>query len=222
MCARDCPAFAIEIVEVDGKKRPQFDLNKCIFCNQCVESCPRNAIKGTAEYELATTDKNSLIITPNPNLRKVQNNDYWILEILSIGLIISACFALFLDEVVYSVAALAGTFLFTALLYLENGATYAAIFQFAVGVGTLAILFFSGEMLSDKSTKKTSPTKAGALLGVGVILSLPAIFLSVSGSTGSIFNVLFRRFLVEPEWHGRDFAGFSYFNGGVRNRHHFV
>jgi len=66
VCARDCPANAIEIVEVDGKKRPQFDLNKCIFCNQCVESCPRNAITGSAVYELATTDKKSLIIRPNP------------------------------------------------------------------------------------------------------------------------------------------------------------
>jgi NADH:ubiquinone oxidoreductase subunit 6 (subunit J) len=107
-----------------------------------------------------------------------------ILEILSIGLIVSACLALFLDEVVYSVAALAGTFLFTALLYVENGAVYAAIFQFAVGVGTLAILFLSGEMLSDKPTKKTSPKKTVALIGASVVLSLPAIFLSVSGSTG--------------------------------------
>jgi NADH:ubiquinone oxidoreductase subunit 6 (subunit J) len=107
-----------------------------------------------------------------------------ILEILSIGLIVSACLALFLDEVVYSVAALAGTFLFTALLYVENGAVYAAIFQFAVGVGTLAILFLSGEMLSDKPTKKTSPKKTVALIGAAVVLSLPVIFLSVSGSTG--------------------------------------
>jgi NADH:ubiquinone oxidoreductase subunit 6 (subunit J) len=107
-----------------------------------------------------------------------------ILEILSIGLIISACLALFLDEVVYSVAALAGTFLFTALLYYVNGAIYASIFQFVVGVGTLAILFLSGEMLSDKSTKKTSPKKLSSLIGAGIVLSLPAIFLSVSSSTG--------------------------------------
>ena len=107
-----------------------------------------------------------------------------ILEVLSIGLIVSACLALFLDEAVYPVAALAGTFLFTALLYVVNGAVYAAIFQFAVGVGTLAILFLSGEMLSDKPTKKTSPKKTVALIGAGVVLSLPAIFLSVSGSTG--------------------------------------
>jgi NADH:ubiquinone oxidoreductase subunit 6 (subunit J) len=77
-----------------------------------------------------------------------------ILEAISIGLIISACLALFLDEAVYSVAALAGTFLFTALIYVLSGAVFVAIFQFAVGVGTLAILFLSGEMLSDKPTKE--------------------------------------------------------------------
>ncbi len=119
------------------------------------------------------------------------------LEILSIGLIVSACLALFLDEVVYSVAALAGTFLFTALLYYVNGAIYAAIFQFVVGVGTLAILFLSGEMLSDKSTKKTSPKKLSALIGAGVVLSLPAIFLSVSSSKGVYSNASFG----EALWH---------------------
>ena len=106
-----------------------------------------------------------------------------ILEILSAGLIISACLALFLDEVEASVAALAGTFIFTAALYVLNGALYAAIFQFAVGVGTLAILFLSGEMLSDKLTKKTSPLKAGGLVGIGIVLSLPAIFLSLTGTS---------------------------------------
>jgi NADH:ubiquinone oxidoreductase subunit 6 (subunit J) len=114
-----------------------------------------------------------------------------ILEILSIGLIVSACLALFLDEVIYSVAALSGTFLFTALLYYVNGAIYAAIFQFAVGVGTLAILFLSGEMLSDKSTKKTSPKKTVALIGAGVVLTLPAIFLSISSSTGTYSDASF-------------------------------
>jgi NADH:ubiquinone oxidoreductase subunit 6 (subunit J) len=109
-----------------------------------------------------------------------------ILEILSVGLIISAVLALFLDEVIYSVAAFSATFLFTALLYALNGSIYAAIFQFAVGVGTLAILFLSGEMLSDKPAKKTSPEKLAALLGIGVVLSLPALFLSVSASGGSI------------------------------------
>lgn len=70
VCFRDCPAGAIEIVEVEGKKRPQIDLNKCIFCYQCVESCPRKAIKSSELYELATTNKASLIMKPNPNEKK--------------------------------------------------------------------------------------------------------------------------------------------------------
>jgi NADH:ubiquinone oxidoreductase subunit 6 (subunit J) len=117
--------------------------------------------------------------------------DTLLLEILSIGIIISACLALFLDEVVYSVAALSGTFLFTALLYYVNGAIYAAIFQFVVGIGTLAILFLSGEMLSDKSTKKTSPKKLSGLIGAGIALSLPALFLSISSSTGAYLDTSF-------------------------------
>jgi ech hydrogenase subunit F len=64
LCSRDCPAKAIEMVEVEGKRRPQFKLDLCVFCYQCAESCPRNAIKSSVFYELATTDKSSLIIKP--------------------------------------------------------------------------------------------------------------------------------------------------------------
>jgi NADH:ubiquinone oxidoreductase subunit 6 (subunit J) len=114
-----------------------------------------------------------------------------IFEILAVGLIISAVLALFLDEVIYAVAALSATFFFTALIYVENGAIFAAVFQFTVGVGTLAILFLSGEMLGDKPQMKASPKRTGALIGAGTVLSLPAIFLSVSGSTGTNSNLDF-------------------------------
>ena len=67
LCSRDCPAKAIEMVEVEGKKRPLFMLDRCIFCYQCAESCPRNAIKSTDIFELATTDKSSLVIEPKAN-----------------------------------------------------------------------------------------------------------------------------------------------------------
>ena len=70
LCSRDCPAKAIEMVEVEGKKRPQFKLDQCIFCYQCAESCPRNAIKSSVFYELATTDKSSLIIKPQTSVQK--------------------------------------------------------------------------------------------------------------------------------------------------------
>ncbi len=120
-----------------------------------------------------------------------------ILEILSIGLIFSACLALFLHEAVYSVAALAGIFLFTALLYALNGSPYAAIFQFAVGIGTLAVLFLSGELLSDENPKKTSPKRMSLMLGAGAVLSLPPLFLSVPGAEAVYSDVDFGAALWE-------------------------
>ncbi len=73
VCVRDCPAAAIEIVEVEGKKRPQIRFDKCIFCHQCVESCPRGAITSSIFYELATTDKCALIQKPNPNTQETKS-----------------------------------------------------------------------------------------------------------------------------------------------------
>jgi formate hydrogenlyase subunit 6/NADH:ubiquinone oxidoreductase subunit I len=65
LCAKDCPAKAIEMVEVGGKKRPTFLLDRCVFCYQCADSCSRNAIKSSKIFELATTNKADLVIKPN-------------------------------------------------------------------------------------------------------------------------------------------------------------
>jgi formate hydrogenlyase subunit 6/NADH:ubiquinone oxidoreductase subunit I len=67
LCARDCPAKAIEMVDVEGKKRPLFHLDLCVFCYQCAESCPRNAIKSSKFFELASTDKSELVVKPQTN-----------------------------------------------------------------------------------------------------------------------------------------------------------
>ena len=117
-----------------------------------------------------------------------------IFEVLSAGLVISACLAIFLDEAVYSVAALANTLVFMALLYVFTDALFVAIFQFAVGAGTLAILFLSGEMLSEKPAK-TPRKKVLAIIMAGALLSLPAIFLSISGSTSVVGGVTFEEAL---------------------------
>jgi NADH:ubiquinone oxidoreductase subunit 6 (subunit J) len=114
-----------------------------------------------------------------------------ILEVLSSGLVITAALAIFLDEAVYSVVALAGTFLFTSLLYAVSGSVYVAVFQFAVGAGTLAILFLSGEMLSDKPLKKTRPINFITVLVAGALLSLPAMFFSISTPSGVAAGVSF-------------------------------
>ncbi len=103
-----------------------------------------------------------------------------LLEIISVGLVISACLAIFLDEAIYSVAALAATFMLTAVLYALSGAIYVALFQFAVGIGTLAILFLSGEMLSDKPLTKTKPISIVGVGVLGAVLSLPAFLISLA------------------------------------------
>jgi NADH:ubiquinone oxidoreductase subunit 6 (subunit J) len=118
-----------------------------------------------------------------------------ILELVSAGLIISACLAIFLDEAIYSVAALAVTFILTALLYALNGAIFVAIFQFAVGIGTISILFLSGEMLSERPENKTKFSTSIGVVVLGAILSLPMIFFSISsptllGATGSFGDAL--------------------------------
>ncbi|TRO54556.1 hypothetical protein E2P63_01070 [Candidatus Bathyarchaeota archaeon] len=117
-----------------------------------------------------------------------------ILEIISVGLIISACLAIFLEEAVYSVAALAAMFFLTSILYALSGAVFVAVFQFAMGAGTLAILFLSGEMLSEKPVKTSQKTLLG-LVVAGVLLSLPAVFLSISSQTAAFSGISFEEAL---------------------------
>jgi formate hydrogenlyase subunit 6/NADH:ubiquinone oxidoreductase subunit I len=50
MCARDCPAGCITMVERDnGKKYPSWNLDKCTYCAQCAESCPKKIIHMSGE-----------------------------------------------------------------------------------------------------------------------------------------------------------------------------
>ena len=114
-----------------------------------------------------------------------------ILEVFAVGMVISGFLAIFLEEAVYSVAALAVTFALTSLLFAFNGAIFVAVFQFAVAVGTLAILFLSGEMLSEKPTRKTTWKSVLPILGVGIILSLPPLFFSISETNNVQSSVSF-------------------------------
>ncbi|MHA1713923.1 MAG: 4Fe-4S binding protein [Candidatus Ranarchaeia archaeon] len=70
LCSRDCPAKAIEMVDVDGVNKPLFYLDRCIFCEICAEHCPRDAIEFTKQYDLAVKDKDQLIIDPRQFYQK--------------------------------------------------------------------------------------------------------------------------------------------------------
>jgi formate hydrogenlyase subunit 6/NADH:ubiquinone oxidoreductase subunit I len=51
---------------VDEKKRPLFMLDRCVFCYQCAESCPKDAIEFSKDFELALGKKSELVVRPAP------------------------------------------------------------------------------------------------------------------------------------------------------------
>ncbi len=101
------------------------------------------------------------------------------LELLVVGLVVSACLAIYLDEAIYSVASLTFTFILMTILYALNDATFVAVFQMAIGAGTLAVFFLSGEMLSEKPSKKKPLKKMFQAIVVALLLSFPTIFFPV-------------------------------------------
>ena len=60
LCVRDCPANAIDIIILDRKEKRfvmNYDMAKCIFCGQCIESCRFDCIElSNTEWELASTN----------------------------------------------------------------------------------------------------------------------------------------------------------------------
>ncbi len=65
ICKRDCPAEAIEMVDV-GAKRPKVSFNyaRCAFCAQCFDSCRFDAIRITLEHHLAAYSMEDLYWAP--------------------------------------------------------------------------------------------------------------------------------------------------------------
>ena len=73
MCMKDCPSGAIQINKV-GEKRFEavISLDKCIYCAQCVDTCPKDALAITPEFELAQLDRKNLkVVFPPPPMRKM-------------------------------------------------------------------------------------------------------------------------------------------------------
>lgn len=64
LCERDCPSGALAVRKVGEKRHAAvLQLDRCIFCSQCVDSCNRDALQSTAEFELAALDRAALRVT---------------------------------------------------------------------------------------------------------------------------------------------------------------
>jgi len=60
LCAKDCPAFALEVIVLDRKAKRfvmNYDLGRCAFCGQCVETCRFGCLSmAEGDWELASAN----------------------------------------------------------------------------------------------------------------------------------------------------------------------
>lgn len=64
LCVKDCPTKALRIENVGTKEDKKFeavlDLDRCIFCAQCIDSCRKGSISITPHIELAELQRDKM------------------------------------------------------------------------------------------------------------------------------------------------------------------
>lgn len=64
-CAGVCPTGAIAVQD----NRPSIDMGKCLFCAECSNICPEQAITFSQEYYLAARSHTDMIVSDNKPLQ---------------------------------------------------------------------------------------------------------------------------------------------------------
>lgn len=67
LCAKECPANALEVFTLDRKAKRfviRYHVDRCMFCGQCVESCRFGCLEMAADrWELASTHRDVFTFT---------------------------------------------------------------------------------------------------------------------------------------------------------------
>jgi formate hydrogenlyase subunit 6/NADH:ubiquinone oxidoreductase subunit I len=65
-CADACPTRAIEL-----GNQALIDLGKCLFCTDCIQTCPRQAITHSCDYRLSSRQRQDLLVTQDGSALKL-------------------------------------------------------------------------------------------------------------------------------------------------------
>jgi formate hydrogenlyase subunit 6/NADH:ubiquinone oxidoreductase subunit I len=61
LCAKDCPANALDVIVIDRKAKQfvfHYDVDRCLFCGQCVHSCRQGCLEmDSDQWELAALER---------------------------------------------------------------------------------------------------------------------------------------------------------------------
>ncbi len=66
LCAKDCPANALEVIAIDKKAKRivlRYHVDRCTFCAQCVSSCRQGALQMQhTVWELAALSRDAFVL----------------------------------------------------------------------------------------------------------------------------------------------------------------
>jgi formate hydrogenlyase subunit 6/NADH:ubiquinone oxidoreductase subunit I len=50
------------VITATAEKKVKFDVVRCMFCGQCVETCPKKAIALSSDFEMVVYEKEGLVV----------------------------------------------------------------------------------------------------------------------------------------------------------------